>query len=789
MSSQLLLSRPFSFVLLLLLVAVIQQSAAPAQETVEKFSQPDKFRQLEEILPTANAYRTASGAPGHGYWQQQVDYEIAIQLDDENQSLTGSETITYTNNSHDHLKYLWLQLDGNIFQPNSDAVLAASAPGVDRMSFRQLQSIMARQVFDGSFKITRCIAERSRKPLDHTIVKTMMRVDLPEPLAPGQSFRFTIDWNYQINLSRVVRGRAGCEFFEKDGNYIYEVAQWFPRLCAYTDATGWQHKQFLGRGEFTLEMGDYVVRITVPNDHIVASSGTLQNPQDVLTDEQRARLEQAKTAKEPVFIVTPEEARENESSPPDGNKTWVFKADQVRDFAWASSRKFIWDAKQHMMDEFPVMCMSFYPNEGEPLWSKYSTHAIIHTLNVYSRYTFQYPYPVAISVNGPVGGMEYPMICFNGPRPEEDGTYSARTKYGLISVIIHEVGHNYFPMIVNTDERQWTWMDEGINTFLQYLAEQEWEENYPSRRGEPRDIVGYMRSPNQVPIMTNSESLLQFGPNGYSKPATALNILRETILGRELFDYAFREYAQRWKFKRPMPADFFRTMEDASGIDLDWFWRGWFYTNDHVDLAIGGVRQLNIDTQNPEIEKGIQKQERDSLPESKSDERNRPLPKYVDKYPNLKDFYNEYDELDVTPADQKAFDRFMESLDDQEKELIASKQNFYLVDFENLGGLVMPVLLEIEFTDGSRESRRFPAESWNKNAEKITKLIITQKSIKSITLDPRLETADVDLSNNHFPPRIEKSRFELFKQRQRQRSNPMQQAAGNDDSSQEGDDQ
>lgn len=763
------------------LTNAIAQRPAQQQETADgkKFSQEDKFRQLEEILPTPNAARAASGAPGSGYWQQKVDYEIDIRIDDETQELFGEEVITYLNNSNDKLSYVWLQLDANIHRPDSDANMIRTTDNVTGLGFRSLKTMLASEVFDGGFNITRCEDSDSKKPLKHTIVKTMMRVELPGQLDPGQSFKFDIDWNYKINNARVIRGRSGSEFFEEDGNYIYEVAQWFPRLCAYTDATGWQHKQFLGRGEFTLEMGDYVVRITAPNDHIVASTGTLLNPEQVLTKVQRERLVQAKTADKPVFIVTPEEAKKNESNKPDGTKTWIFEADQVRDFAFASSRKFIWDAMQHNISDFPVMAMSFYPNEGEPLWSKYSTHAIIHTLEVYSRYTFDYPYPVAISVNGPIGGMEYPMICFNGPRPEKDGTYSAQTKYGLISVVIHEVGHNYFPMIVNSDERQWTWMDEGINTFLQYLSEQEWEEEYPSRSGEPRDIVRYMRSTNQVPIMTNSESILQFGPNAYSKPATALNILRETVLGRELFDYAFKQYAQRWKFKRPMPADFFRTMEDASGVDLDWFWRGWFYSNEHVDLAITNVRQLNVDTKNPDIEKDIRRKERDSMPESNSDTRNKEIVKRDARYPELKDFYSNYDDLDVTPEDRESYERFFKSLSDEEKDLVATKRYFYLISFENIGGLVMPIIFDAEFEDGTKQHVRIPAEIWKQDNEQVTKLLMTEKAIKSITLDPRLETADVALENNYFPPRITKSRFELYKSSGRFRGgggNPMKTA-------------
>jgi hypothetical protein len=755
------------------------QTQTSDQISARKFDQQDKFRQLEEILPTANSFRTASGAPGPAYWQQKVDYEIDVRLDDTKQHIYGSEKIKYKNNSKDPLRYLWLQLDGNIHRQNAEGILSQTAGSNPQrgVSFRQLEGLLLRQVFDGGFNIDRVCALSNEKPLKFTVVKTMMRVDLPQPLQPGEWFHFQVDWNYAINNARVVRGRSGFEFFPEDGNYIYEMAQWFPRLCAYTDSTGWQHKQFLGRGEFTLEMGDYVAKITVPEDHVVASTGTLLNPDQVLTEAQRERLAQAKSAKKPVFIVTPDEAKANEKSKPAGTKTWVFKADMVRDFAWASSRKFIWDALQHNQNGNPVMAMSFYPNAGEPLWSKYSTQAIIHTLNVYSRYTFDYPYPVAISVNGPVGGMEYPMICFNGPRPEKDGTYSARTKYGLISVIIHEVGHNYFPMIVNSDERQWTWMDEGLNTFLQYLAEQEWEDQYPSRRGEPKNIVEFMKSVNQVPIMTNSESLLQFGNNAYAKPATALNILRETILGRELFDFAFKEYARRWRFKRPMPADFFRTMEDASGVDLDWFWRGWFYSTDHVDIGIKSVRHLNIDSQNPDVEKQLQKNERDSQPKTLSGERNRSLPKRANQFPDLKDFYNSFDPLDVTESDRTQYKKFLESLTDTQKKLLQSKQNFYLVEFENAGGLVMPIIFDLHFVDGSKKSIRLPVEIWNKNNERVTKLLMTEKEVKRIQLDPRLETADTEIGNNNYPRQIQQSRFKLFKQQRRGSAsgvNPMQ---------------
>ncbi len=765
-------SLPGRLAILALLLPLLPPAAdVPAH--AQSVLQDDKFRQLEEILPTPNGSRTAAGGPGPGYWQQRCDYEIDVRLDDDEQKIIGSEKITYTNHSPHTLSYLWLQLEPNLFAPGSDASLTATAPSLEgRVGLQVLKTLLARQQFDGSMTIT-AVRDASNRDLPHTIVKTMMRIDLPEPLGPGRTVHLGIDWHYRINDARLLRGRTGYEFFEKDGNYIYEIAQWYPRLVAYTDVTGWQHKQYLGSGEFTLELGDYVVRITAPDDHVVAATGVLLNGAEVLSETQRQRLEAARSAQKPVFVVTPDEARAAESGKPRGAKTWIFKADNVRDFAFASSRKFIWDAQGHDVEGNRVLAMSFYPNEAEPLWSKYSTHAIIHTLNVYSRYTFAYPYPVAISVNGPVFGMEYPMICFNGPRPEEDGTYSRRTKYALISVIIHEVGHNYFPMIVNSDERQWTWMDEGLNTFLQYLAEQEWEADYPSSRGEPKDIVAYMRSGNQVPIMTNSESILQFGNNAYAKPATALNILRETILGRELFDFAFKEYARRWQFKRPMPSDFFRTMEDASGVDLDWFWRGWFYSTDHTDIGIREVRLYTAESGNPDIDKPRRKEEREAQPRTLSQQRNAPLPKRIEAFPELKDFYNDYDDLQVTEADRKAYQQFLERLTDDEKKLLEAKRFFYIVDFENLGGLVMPIILKIDYDDGRTEELRIPAEIWRRNSRHVSKLLISDREIKQLTLDPHLETADVDRANNHFPPQPVKSRFQLFKERQ-EAKNPMQ---------------
>ncbi|GAB3529352.1 M1 family metallopeptidase [Pontibacter brevis] len=743
---------------------------------IAALAQDTKFGQLGQELPTPNTYRTASGAPGHQYWQQRADYTIKVELDDKNQSITGSETITYTNNSPDVLTYLWVQLDQNIFEPKSMSNLTQTGKLQDRMSVQAVEHL-TREEFDGGFKISK-VTDRNGRALNHTINNTMMRVDLPSPLKPNQSFTFNVDWKNNINNQKTLGGRSGYEYFPKDDNYLYEMAQWFPRMAVYDDVNGWQHKQFLGSGEFALPFGDYKVSITVPSDHVVAGTGELQNANQVLSSTQQKRWAEAAKSNKPVVIVTQEEATQAEKAKATGKKTWVYAAKNVRDFAWASSRKFIWDAMNTNVGGKNVLAMSYYPKEANPLWGQYSTEAVGHTLRVYSKHTIDYPYPVAISVHGPVGGMEYPMISFNGYRPEEDGTYSDRTKYGLISVIIHEVGHNFFPMIINSDERQWTWMDEGLNTFVQYLAEQEWERGYPSRRGEPKDIVEYMKSAKntQTPIMTNSESVLQFGPNAYGKPATGLNILRETIMGRELFDYAFKEYAKRWAFKHPMPADFFRTMEDASGVDLDWFWRGWFYTTDHTDLAITDVKWYAIDAQHPEFVNAQRREQQNKAPQTLSQQRNlQDISKtLVDEKPELKDFYNSYDPLATTASDLQRHQAFMKNLTADQKKALESGLNFYEVGFQNKGGLVMPLIVKMNYEDGSEEVMNIPAEIWRYNNNEITKVFITEKPVVSFTLDPYLQTADTDLSDNSYPRRMAPSRFEIYQQQNRQQQNPMQ---------------
>ena len=737
----------------------------------------DPFKQLHELLPSPNSNRLASGAPGPNYWQQRADYHIKVILDDKNQRLIGSETINYQNNSPHTLNYLWVQLDQNRFDPNSEELLIQEAPGLDGMSFNRLKSQLYRQSFKGGHQIKKVTDSKGEK-IKFSIIGTMMRIDLKKSLTPKSNYVFNIDWEYNIIDADLNRARGGYEYFKEDKNYIYEIAQWFPRMAAYTDYTGWQNKQFLGSGEFTLEFGNYKVEITAPEDHIVAATGELQNTNSVMSDTQLDRWNKAKKNGDITFIVTPEEAKQNQSkkTKPTKTKTWIFKADNVRDFAWASSRKFIWDAKYHEFTKGKkAWAMSFYPIEAEPLWSKYSTESVAHTLDVFSKFTFDYPYPVAISVNGPVFGMEYPMICFNGPRPEKDGTYSESTKNALIGVVIHEVGHNWFPMIVNSDERQWTWMDEGINTFLQFLAQAEWQQKWSSGRGKPKSITGYMSSSKQRPIMTNSESIHQFGSNAYSKPAAALNVLRETVMGREVFDYAFKEYSRRWMFKRPEPADFFRTMEDASGKDLDWFWRGWFYTTYNVDVGIKSLKLYEIDTKNPDIEKPIQKTKRDELnAKDLIDIRNKSLPKAVDKNKKLLDFYNKYDPLDVTDADRREYNKWIKELDSEELKLLSLRKKFYVIELENVGGLVSPVILEIDYKNAKSETIRIPAEIWRKNNDNVRKMIISDKEIVQIEVDPLLETADTDRYNNFWPPKTIESRFQL--QKRKKSKNPMQKA-------------
>jgi hypothetical protein len=713
-----------------------------------------KFEQMGQMLPTPNEYRTGSGAPGPKYWQQRADYDIDIILDDKSQKITGKETINYYNNSPDVLTYLWVQLDQNVREQGTNTVKTQSSSISDIMQAKNAAKDMGYTDFDGGFKI-QALTDIAGKKLSYTINKTMMRINLPQPLKSGGSFSFKVEWFYNVNDRMELGGRSGYEYFPEEDNYIYTIAQFYPRMAVYDDYEGWQNKQFLRRGEFTVGFGNFKVNITVPSDHIVASTGTLLNPGDVLTKKEVSRFEEAKKSfDKPVIIVTQAEAEAKEKTKSSKTVTWTYQADNVRDFAFATSRKFIWDAQAVKVGKNTPLAMSYYPKEGNPLWEQESTKAVKNTLETYSKYTIDYPYPVAISVHSASIGMEYPMICFNFGRPNPDGTYSDRTKYGMIGVIVHEVGHNFFPMIINSDERQWTWMDEGLNTFVQYRTEQEQYINFPSRRGPASKITDYMKGDKEFirPIMTNSEQIQQFGNNAYAKPATALNILRETVMGPELFDASFKEYAQRWAFKNPKPADFFRTMEDASAVDLDWFWKGWFYTVDNVDMAVDEVKWFKMKTDEVNVENKNQKVKKGDL-STKSENS------------EMLDFSNEPLPFSLVETSDSTYREFKNKVDDKAIMQKFADKNFYEIKFVNKGGLVMPIIIEFTFTDGSKQLERIPAEIWRSNEKEVSKVFSFDKEVSNIVLDPNLETADTDVSDNVFPRRVKSSRFDEFKQK------------------------
>ena len=735
----------------------------------------NKFEQLGTILPTPNEYRTASGAPGPKYWQQRADYDIKATLDEKNLMLHGAETITYFNNSPDVLTYIWLQLDENEHSttknagyPDGSSMGRAMSPAmIDKLEEEKKDNGLGVNIL----KITDLLGAK----LKYTVNKTMMRIELPTALKPGQKFAFKVDWNYKITDRMTVGGRGGYEFFPEDGNHLFTMAQWYPRLAVYSDFQGWQHHQFTGRGEFALTFGNYKVAITVPSDHVVMATGACQNYANVLSPAQLARWNKAQTSSEPVEVVTLAEAKQAEKTKATTQKTWVFNAENVRDFAFGSSRKFIWDALAANVEGKKVMCMSAYGKEAYGLYRPFSSKAVAHTIKTYSKFTIPYPYPVAQSIEAS-NGMEYPMICFNYGRTEKDGTYTEATKNGMLGVIIHEVGHNFFPMIVNSDERQWSWMDEGLNTYVEYLTEELYDNKFPSRRGPAFAIADYMKLPKDQlePIMTNSENIIQFGPNAYAKPATGLNILRETIMGRELFDYSFKEYARRWAFKHPTPADLFRTIEDASAEDLDWFWRGWFYSIDPVDIAIDTVKHAVYDgtaaapSARTMPARGLAKPEVNSFEDiSKIRNRNdKSIVFLTDVDTTLRDFYWRYDR-GLEPYDTATKQPAMampapETLTDAEKAKYANA-NLYEVSFLNKGGLVMPIILEFTFEDGTKETQRLPAQIWRKNENKVTKVFLTSKKAVSIQLDPMRETADIDESNNKWPNVAAPSKFALFK--------------------------
>ena len=733
------------FVLCTIISSTITVGQSTSKNPQKGHTDQNKFRQLKDVLPTPNNQRNASGAPGYEYTQQKVDYVMDIVLDEKTNRIYGDEIITYHNNSNDYLEYLWVQLDQNMRAPDSKTPLAQSQGARPFISTSKYKDDYLSNGKDFGFKI-QAVKKADGSALSHTINRTMMRINLPEPLAPSKSYQFSIQWNYLINNSVIDGGRSGFESFP-DGNNNYTIAQFFPRLAVYDNVEGWQNMQFWGRSEWALEFGDYDVRITVPADHVLEATGELQNPKKVLSKEQRKRFEQARTSfTDPVFIVTQEEAEAAEKSRSNKTKTWHFNAKNVRDFAWASSRKYVWDAMAVNINGKTVMAISLYPKEGNPLWEEHSTRVVANTLEEYSKMTFDYPYSKAISVHADRQGMEYPMICFNYGRPNPDGTYSERTKRGMIGVITHEVGHNFFPMIVNSDERQWTWMDEGINSFVEILAELDYDPNFFTGN-LPKDIVRYMSidQENLSPIMSQGDYVKNFGPNAYTKPAAGLYMLRQTIMGPELFDYAFRTYAQRWMFKHPTPADFFRTMEDASAMDLDWFWRGWFYTTDYNDVGIKEVKPLYLTDK----------------PNERSQQLMEQYPEYFKSQGPLV-FMTDKKEDAVNP---ESLTDYIATLSKEEKMSLKDAPKYmYQVTFEKPGGLVLPLIVEMTYADGTKERQTFPAQIWMKNDEEAKRVFATAKEVINFTVDPDLETADIDMSNNSWPKKQE-SKFDTFKEK------------------------
>ena len=712
-----------------------------------------KFEQMDNMLPTPNQYRTGSGEPGPAYWQQKADYKIKVELDDENQRVTGSEVVTYFNNSPSELRYLWIQLDQNVREQDNFGSQSngSSLPStVSQIGTTQAQSVLGNTGFDGGFKLM-AVKDTKGNDLTYLINRTMMKITLPEPLKSGSSYSFSIDWWYNVNDRAVLGGRSGYEHFKEDGNYLYTIAQFYPRMAVYDDINGWQNKQFMGSGEFALTFGDFEVEITVPSDHIVGSTGMLQNPKDVLTKQEINRFEKAqKSFDKPVIIVTQKEAESKEKKKSSEKSTWVYHAENVRDFAFASSRKFIWDAQAVKVGNNTPLAMSYYPKEGNPLWERESTKAVVNTLVNYSEMTIDYPYPVAISVHAASIGMEYPMICFNFGRPRPDGTYDDFIKTRMVYVIVHEVGHNFFPMIINSDERQWAWMDEGLDSFLEYLTMKKYYPDLPYNSNSPEAIVPYMKGSKDFmrPIMTNPEQSLQLGPEAYSKPSAALVVLREQVMGPELFDQAFKEYSRRWAFKHPKPADFFRSMEDASAVDLDWFWKGWFYSTDNVDIEVAEVKWFKVAGEQKNLEARVNAQS-GNLGEKAGENDGSP-------------FYGQPQEFKLTDSNVGGEYR-SEVENDAIRDRFAGK-NVYQITFKNNGGLITPLVIEWTYKDGSKEIERIPAEIWRRNESEVTKLFVKDKEVDSVLFDPFKELADVDMENNVFPNKNKRdSRFDKFK--------------------------
>lgn len=757
---------------LLFLVCLLQPLAA-----VHAAEQSQVFEQLGSILPEANEVRLASGAPGPDYWQQEANYLIETELDERNSRILGNQTIEYVNHSPHELTYLWVQLDQNAFKMNSKRsrvrwpLAFEGEPGKPaEIEFDSFRSFVYNQEFRGGYRLT-SVTDSAGRNLNVTVVHTNMRIDLPQPLQPGDSFSFKIGWEFNI-VDEALAFRHGRRKL-KDGDYAYHIAQWYPRMCGYYDRQGWQVKPYIGAGEFALEFGRFEVRITAPDDFVVAATGELANAEEVLNPSQRERLQRAQTSNRPVMIISEEEAKDNLARKSRQKKTWIFKAEKVRDFAFAASRGYLWDAMGVEVGGQTVMAMSVYPPESIALWQRFSTEAVAHALRKYSEMVYPYPYPVAWSAWGAEGGMEYPMISFQTSRSiDEKGTYPERHRGYVIGVIIHEVGHNWFPMIINNDERQWMWLDEGLNSFVDHLAGSEFDPVLQKRNlKSEKEVIETMTQKDDPIIMTAADNMTRAGYQAYSKPTVGLLVLREGILGRELFDFAFQEYARRWAFKRPTPADFFRTMEDASGVDLDWFWRGWFFGNDHVDMAIEGVNSYRLDDGEPDRSLAMAKKEEDAIPPTPYQEFLEEVGTVAERNKRLQDWYYSFDPYEPSEKDIQNYEKKREKLEDWQREQLEFGEFAHLVRVKNVGGLIMPLVLDIEFTNGRKRRLEIPPEIWRSGKEEVKIPFISNRKVREVVLDPDNAFADADLSNNIFPREIEEGRFKL---KPREKSpNPM----------------
>jgi hypothetical protein len=612
-------------------------------------------------LPAPNAQREGSGAPGPGYWQQQVDYSIDATVEPETRLVSGKGRVTYHNNSPDALDYLWLHLEQNSFRDDGLAsAVSPRGPDGKRRGGSDGYTISAVKGVDG--------AELKFTPMD-----LVARLDLPAPLPPGGTFSWDMEWSFKIPDG--VYRRFGLEKVEQ--GKIVEVAQWFPCVAVYDDVYGWNTLPYIGSGEFYTNFGDYDVRISVPREDLVVATGVLQNPTEVWTAEQQARWEKAKSSTETVMIRSADEVGKAETRPAgDGPLTWHFKASKVRTFAFAASDAFILDAAS--LDGTPdsTLCVSAYPKEATPNWT-HSTQMLRTAMGGFNERWSKFPWPVMTNVNGPERGMEYPQIIFCGSRRDE------RSLYGVTA---HELGHNWFPMVVNTDERRHGWMDEGFNTFIDYYSAWDWfsepDQDAINRRGSGNPSSGgtLMRSTQVLPIDTPPDRLTG-GLNGalsYGKTAQGLVLLRESILGPERFDAAFRTYIRRWSFKSPQPSDFFRSMDDAAGMDLAWFWREWFQETDVLDQAIGSVVQP------------------------------------------LAAWHKDTGEWTWTPGK---------------------------VVVENRGDMVMPLVFRVTFEGGEQRTVTLPVDIWN-NTNRWTEPIPASAKITSVVIDPETAFPDMDRTNN-----------------------------------------